>query len=131
MMTTSPSAELVKGFKQGGKNGPCYAEVTLAYAPTEAEGRKIAHERFRFSAFDWSVNSELPNVAGFETASKYVKPEDLAEIPAGPDPEVHLKAIRKYIEAGFDHIALTGIGDDQEAFTRFFAEKLLPELTRH
>ena len=130
IMTTVPEADLVQGFKAGGKRGPCYAEVSLAYAPSEAEGRKIAHERFRFAAFDWSVNSELPSVAGFEAASKYVRPEDLAEtIPAGPDPEVHLAAIRKYLDAGFDHVVLTGIGPDQEGFPRFAREKLLPELT--
>jgi hypothetical protein len=28
-----------------------------------------------------------------------------------------------------DHIALTGIGDDQKAFTRFVANELLPVLT--
>lgn len=131
IMTTSPQADLVEGFRKGGKEGPAYAEVALAYAATEEEGRKIAHERFRFSAFDWSVNSELPTVAGFEAATKHVRPEDLAEtIPAGPDPQVHLAAIRKYLDAGFDHIVLTGIGDDQEGFTRFFKEKLLPELKR-
>jgi hypothetical protein len=82
----------------------------MAYAATEAEGRKLAHERFRFSAFDWSVNSEVPTVEGFEAATKYVRPEDLAETSsAGPDPEVHLKAIRKGMEAGFDHIVLTGV----------------------
>jgi G6PDH family F420-dependent oxidoreductase len=128
MMTTAPDAALVEGFRKGGRHGPCYAEVTLAYAPSEAEGRRLAHERFRFSAFDWSVNSELPDPEGFAAASRYVRPEDMAEIPAGPDPEVHLAAIRKYIEAGFDHIALTGIGDDQQGFTRFFAEELLPKL---
>jgi G6PDH family F420-dependent oxidoreductase len=131
LMTTSPDPELVKGFRQGGKqDAPCYAEVTLAYAPSEEEGRKLAHERFRFSAFDWSVNSELPTVEGFETASKYVRPEDLAEIPAGPDPAKHAKAIRKYIEAGFDHVVLTGVGDDQPGFIRFVVDKLLPELKK-
>ncbi|MCW1429793.1 TIGR03557 family F420-dependent LLM class oxidoreductase [Novosphingobium sp. JCM 18896] len=131
IMTTSPVAELVDGFRKSGKEGPAYAEVALAYSATEEEGRRIAHERFRFSAFDWSVNSELPTVAGFEAATKHIRPEDLAEtISAGPDPEVHLKAIRKYLDAGFDHIVLTGIGDDQQGFTRFFAEELLPELKR-
>ena len=129
IMTTSPEAELVDGFRQKGKDGPCYAEVALAWAPSEEEGRRIAHQRFRFSAFDWSVNSELPHVAGFEAASQHIRPEDLAEtIPAGPDPDVHLAAIGKYLDAGFDHVVLTGIGDDQEGFTRFFAEALRPRL---
>jgi G6PDH family F420-dependent oxidoreductase len=131
IMTTSPEAELVKGFRNGSKrSAPCYAEVTLAYAASEEEGRKLAHERFRFSAFDWSVNSELPTVEGFETASKFVKPEDLAQIPAGPDPAKHAEAIRKYIDAGFDHVVLTGVGDDQPGFIRFVANELLPELRK-
>jgi len=129
VMTTAPSAEIVQGFKQGGKTGPCYAEVAIAYAASEAEGRALAHERFRFSAFDWSVNSEIPNVDGFEAASKYVHAEDLAEsISAGPDPAVHLAAVRKYVDAGCDHVALVGIGPDQAGFTQFAKRALLPEL---
>jgi G6PDH family F420-dependent oxidoreductase len=128
IMTTVPDAALVKAFR---KKGPRYAEVALAFAPTVEAGRELAHERFRFSAFDWSVNSELPNVAGFETATKHVKPEDLAEtIPAGPDPKVHLKAIRKYLDAGLDHIVLTGIGPDQAGFAKFFQDELKPQLTK-
>jgi len=87
------------------------------------EGR--ARDRFRFSAFNWSVNSELPTVEGFETACEFIKPGDLkGKIPTGPDVEAHLDAIRKYIDAGFDHIALIGIGPDQAGFIDFFQREL-------
>ena len=43
---------------------------------------------------------------------------------------MHAKAIRKYIDAGFDHVVLTGVGDDQEGFIRFVASELLPELKK-
>ncbi|MBV1688166.1 hypothetical protein KRR38_10900 [Novosphingobium sp. G106] len=120
-----PHPKLGKGFEKG----PRYLEVALAYASSEEEGRKLAHERFRFSAFDWSVNSEVPTVEGFEATTKYVRPEDLAEtITAGPDPDVHLKAIKKAIDAGFDHIVLTGIGPNQQGFARFFEQELKPAL---
>ena len=77
----------------------------------------------------WSVNSELPSVESFEAATQYVREEDLAEsIPAGPDPEVHLAAIGKFVDAGFDHVALLGIGPDQAAFIRFAEKELLPKL---
>lgn len=130
IMATSPDYELVEGFrKRSGTDGPAYGEVTLAWAATEEEGRRIAHDRFRFSAFDWSVNSELRDVAGFEAASKYVRPEDLAEtIPAGPDPEVHLAAVRKWLDAGFDHVVLLCPGDDQAGFAAFCEKELLPKL---
>ncbi|TCM13992.1 G6PDH family F420-dependent oxidoreductase [Novosphingobium sp. PhB165] len=125
IMTTDPDPQIAQGFSRG----PRYVEVALAYAPSEDEGRRTAHERFRFSAFDWSVNSEIPTVEGFEAATKFVRPEDLADkIPAGPDPAQHLEAIGKALDAGFDHIVLTGIGPDQSGFIRFFEERLRPHL---
>ena len=130
IMATEPKAELVDLFnskKQGG--GPAYGEVPLAWAPTMEQGRRIAHQRFRFMAFDWSVNSELPSVKAFEAVSQYVTEDDVAEqISCGPDPEVHLKAIRAFVEAGFSHIVLVGIGDDQEGFIEFFEKELRPKL---
>lgn len=130
IMTTQPKAELASEFRsQGKKGGPCYVEVALAYAESETAGRTLAHERFRFSAFGWEVNSELPTVEGFEAACRFVRPEDLADsIPAGPDVEPHLAAIRKNIDAGYDHVVLVGIGPDQDAFIEFFEQKLRPRL---
>jgi hypothetical protein len=95
-MTTEAKPGLVKGFVGEGGEGPRYAEVSLAYAPAYEEGLELAGDGFRLSAFDWSVNSEVPTVEGFETACEFIKADDLRDkIPAGPDGEAHLKAIRK------------------------------------
>lgn len=129
IMATEALPDLVQSFLKGGKSGPRYSEVALAYAPTLAEGHRIAHERFRFASLGWAVNSELPTVAGFEAATKAIAPEVIAsEISAGPNVDVHVAAIRKYVEAGFDHLALVGIGPDQAGFTRFFEKELKPAL---
>jgi G6PDH family F420-dependent oxidoreductase len=129
IMATEPKPELVQSFLKGGKSGPRYTEVALAYAPTVEEGRRIAHERFSFSALTWAVNSELPTVAGFEAATKFVTPDALAkDIPAGPDVGVHVEAIRKFVDAGFDNLALVGIGPDQAGFVKFFETELKPAL---
>ena len=135
IMATEPDPALVQRYmSEAEQPGPRYAEVTLAYAPTEEAGLKLLHERFRFGAFGWSVMSELPTVEGFEAASRYVRPEDLkANAGVGPDPESHLNAIRRYIDAGFDHIVLLGPGPDQAGFIEFYETKLKPrlgELTR-
>src|SRR5690606_21339385 len=77
----------------------------------------------------WSVLAEVPNVAGFEAASKYVRPEDLAgEIPHGPDVQAYVDAIEKFTDAGFDHVVLMAAGEDQAPFLRFFEEELSPAL---
>ncbi len=130
IMATEPKKALTEGYRlRSPKPGPCYSEVALAYAPSEKKGLALAKERFSFSALDWPVNSELPNVDGFEAATKFIKPEDLADlIPAGPDPEKHVAAIRKHIDAGFDHVVLVSIGPDQAGFVKFFKNELLPRL---
>ncbi|WP_367348967.1 hypothetical protein [Sphingobium yanoikuyae] len=78
-MTTAPESDLVKGYEaRAGNRGGCYAEAVIAYASSAERGVEIARDRFRFCPFDWSVNSEIPSVKGFEAASQYVRPEDLA-----------------------------------------------------
>ncbi len=129
IMATEPAAELVDGFHKGKGDGPCYAEAVLAYAPSEAEGLEIARRQFRFSALGWAVNSELPTVEGFEAASKFITPDDMADlVAAGPDVDTHLATIGKYADAGYDHVVLTCPGPDQEAFIRFFETALRPRL---
>ena len=131
IMTTEPNPELVSGFRsKGNAKGPCYAEAVLAYAPTEEEGLQTAHERFRFSALGWAVNSELPSVQGFEAATQFVKPEDLANaIATGPDVEAHVGLIRKYVDAGYDHVVLICPGPHQDRFIDFFQNELRNQLS--
>ena len=58
-----------------------------------------------------------------------MKPADVGQkIPCGPDPQVHAEAIRKFVQAGFDHVAIVGIGPDQDSFIRFFEKELRPLL---
>ena len=76
--------------------------------------------------------SELPNPVNFAAASKTVREEDVAEsIPCGPDPESHVQAIKKFVDAGFQHIALLQAGADQEGFIRFWSEELKPRLEKN
>jgi hypothetical protein len=77
----------------------------------------------------WKVMSELPNPANFEAASKTVTEDDIRELFAvGPDPEPYAEAVRKYAEAGFDHIVLQNAGPDPEGFIDFFAKELKDRL---
>jgi hypothetical protein len=74
---------------------------------------------------------ELALPEHFEEAAELVTEEQLTEtVPCGPDPETHLRAIREYIEAGYDHVCLHQVGPAQEEFIEFFAKELLPRLQR-
>jgi hypothetical protein len=76
------------------------------------------------------VNADLPTTAGFAAASKYVRPEDVAEsIPCGPDLDAIVEAVRPYRDAGFTDIALVqGGGQAQDQFLAEAAEPLLAAL---
>jgi G6PDH family F420-dependent oxidoreductase len=132
IMATEPQGELVQSFHaKTGKRGTAYAEALLAYASSREQGLEIAHSQFRFSALGWAVNSELPTVEGFEAATQFIKPEDLADaIAAGPDVDAHVELVRKYVDAGYDHVVLTAPGPDQAGFIAFFEQKLRPVLNQ-
>jgi G6PDH family F420-dependent oxidoreductase len=132
IMATEADKELVDGFLGRGDGiDPCYTEVALSYAASEEEALRVAHERFGFSALGWSVMSELPTPQAFEAAVKFVRPDDVRKnIAVGPDVEAHVAAVKKYLDAGFDHVSLVGIGPDQAGFIDFFERELGPALRK-
>ena len=49
-------------------------------------------------------------------------------VPCGPDPEPVVESVRKFAEAGYDHVHLHQIGPDQDGFLRFWSDELGPAL---
>jgi G6PDH family F420-dependent oxidoreductase len=125
MIATEPKAELVSMFDAaGGAGKPRYGQLAICYGRDEAACRKIVYEQFRWFGLGWPVNAELPNPTSFERASAPVREEDVAEqIPCGPDLDTHVQAIRKYVDAGFTHVALIQVGAEGQAAFLDFAER--------
>jgi G6PDH family F420-dependent oxidoreductase len=131
MIATEPKPELVQMFDTAGGTGrPRYGQVAVCYGPDEAECRQVAHEQFRWFGLGWPVNSELPNPTAFTLASAAVTEEQVASsIPCGPDVARHVAAVRRFVDAGFTHVALVQVGGGTQAAFLDFAEKeLLPAL---
>ncbi|WP_022880603.1 TIGR03557 family F420-dependent LLM class oxidoreductase [Gryllotalpicola ginsengisoli] len=129
LFAVEPRRELVAGFRERGGNGPLFAEVPLAWGPSEEEAVEAAFTNAKWALSGWKVMSELPNPVNFEAASGTVRPEDVAQqFACGPDPQKHLQAIATYAEAGFDHLVLQNAGDDPDGFIDFFARELKPQL---
>ncbi len=130
MIAIDPEPRLVQRFdERTGGGRPKIGQLAVSVYPDSAEARRIALSQFRFTAPGWKVMSELPNPVNFEAATANVREQDIAEsVPCGPEPADHLEAIRKWIEAGFDRIAIVQVGDDQESFFRMWEEHLAPSL---
>jgi len=130
LINTAPVEDIVEHFQRAGGNGkPRYGQLTVCWAQDEASGRRMAHEYWPNSGVQGELSQELPSPAFFEQAAKMVREEDIAEkIPCGPDPERHLKQIKAFMEAGFDHVYIHQVGPDQEGFFQFYERHVLPKL---
>ena len=74
--------------------------------------------------------ADLPTPAGFEGASQFVRPEDIAEaIPCGPDLDKIVEAVSDFWEAGFTDVCVVQVGDEgQDQFLEQAAGPLLESL---
>ena len=78
-----------------------------------------------------TTNVELALPAHFEQAATMIDKATVAKtVICGPDPERHLDGIKKYAQAGYDHVFVHQIGPDQEGFFKFFKSELMPLLEK-
>jgi hypothetical protein len=76
------------------------------------------------------VDADLPLPASFEATGSFVRDDDIARLFAvGPKPSTHIGMAQKYVDAGFDRLALINTGPDVDGFFDF-AEKHLIEKMR-
>jgi coenzyme F420-dependent glucose-6-phosphate dehydrogenase len=100
-----------------------------AYDADEKAGLERATRLWPNLALKGPLGQELATPSDFEEAVAMVSATDVAEhTPHGPDPRPYLDLIGKYAEAGFTHVYVHQIGDNQDEFAEFAAKELLPEL---
>jgi G6PDH family F420-dependent oxidoreductase len=130
IMATDADAALVDGWAQrGGDRSATWTEVAFGWAPTEDEGRDLVWDRMRFGAPGWKVMAELPNPVNFAAATEHLDRSAVVDqIPHGPDPEPYVEAIRSYVDAGFERLAILPVGDDVAGTLDFFEQQVRPAL---
>jgi len=128
LISVQPEAELVDAWhEQRGEDSRKIGQVPICWDPDEEAAVRRAHDQFRWFGGGWAVNADLPTPAGFEGASRFVRPEDVAEsIACGPDLDALAESARPFLDAGFTDIAFVQVGDEgQERFLREAAGPLL------
>jgi coenzyme F420-dependent glucose-6-phosphate dehydrogenase len=125
----APEAELIEKFEQAGGSGkPRYGHLTGCWAASEDEAKQTAYENWQNAGLEGPLNQELAIPAHFEAVAEMVEPDDLETLPLGPDPHRWLEAIKKFEDAGYDHVYIHQIGPDQNGFLAFARRELLPKL---
>ncbi len=131
-MSTAPEREMVELFhKEGGQGKPAQAGFKVCWDEDEAAARRTVHRLWPNQAIPGEAAQLLPMPRHFEQVSQLVTEEHVAgTVACGPDPEVHVRMIREYADAGFDEVYISQIGPRQEEFFAFYAEQVLPRVRR-
>jgi coenzyme F420-dependent glucose-6-phosphate dehydrogenase len=129
LIGTAPTKEFVQSYHDAGGDGPRYGQLHVCWAEREDQARKTALEMWPNVAIPGELSQELPQPQHFEEAAQTITEEMVAElVPCGPDPETHLAQLRKFVDAGYDHVFVHQIGDDQEQAIDFYRREVMPRL---
>ena len=124
--------KIVEAFRRGGGEGkPLYMQVGLNWAPSEVEAVQGGYEQWRTNVLGGEVNWELRSPADFDTAARFVRPEDMAQsLLISSDPSQHAAWLNDFIELGFEELQLHQVGRNQHTFIDAFGAKVLHQLGR-
>jgi coenzyme F420-dependent glucose-6-phosphate dehydrogenase len=130
LISTSPDAEVVTTFERNGGSGKRKVGMMhVAYDRDAKAGLKRAHALWPNLGLQGPLGQELATPSDFEAASPMVSEDDIAEsTPHGPDPEPYLGMIGQYDGAGYTHVYIHQIGDNQDEWAEFAARELMPKL---
>lgn len=132
LIGTSPDAKVLTKFDEaGGRGKPKIAELGVCWAADERSARRTAHEWWPTAAMESSLSWELPLPKHFQDVATLVTEDAVAEsIVCGPDVDRHVEAIKKYADAGYDHVCIHQIGPDQQGFLKFYERDVMPRLSK-
>jgi coenzyme F420-dependent glucose-6-phosphate dehydrogenase len=129
LVNTDPDPKIVDAYAAAGGQGPRYGQVRLCFSEDDQEAKETVFRLWRHSGLGGTVGQELARPSDFAAVSESVTLEmATADVPCGPDPGPVVELVRKWEQAGFDHICLHQVGPDQEGFLRFWEQELRPAL---
>jgi G6PDH family F420-dependent oxidoreductase len=131
LVSTSPDKEVVDAFgKAGGNTTKVYGQLTVCYAKTKEEGVQTALKAWPNSGIPGQLSQELALPKYFEEAAELVTEQHIEQsIVCGPDPEEFMTKIKEWTAAGFTHVYLHQVGEDQQGFIDFAKRELLPHVS--
>jgi G6PDH family F420-dependent oxidoreductase len=125
-----PDADLLKVFRDAGGEGKrVQGGLKACWAADEQRARRTALRLWASDHLPGEANQLLPQPRQFRQLARLVTEDMVAErVPCGPDPEVHARALRAYVDAGYEDVFVTQIGPEQDGFFDFYSREVLPRL---
>lgn len=122
-----PNADFVRRYRDAGGKGPAQGGMKVCWGTDADQARKTVYRLWRNDELPGEAAQLLQTPRHFEEITQLISEDDIS-VPCGPDPDVHINAIKAYPDAGFDEVYISQIGPDQEDFFEFYASHVLPRL---
>jgi len=120
LISTAPNGDVVAAYKQAGGSEPIHGKVTGCFAASKDEALRIALERQPNTAIGGTISQDLPLPRDFETVAELVRSDDLeGSMSLGSDPAAWRRGIEQFEQAGFTHLCLHDVSEDQAGFVEF------------
>jgi coenzyme F420-dependent glucose-6-phosphate dehydrogenase len=121
---------VLDAFRDGGGEGkPVKVQVALAWAQSDAEARRAAHDEWAANLLGTEVLAVLRTPEQFEAAARVISLDEVANaLPISADPAMHSEHLSKYAELGVDGIYVHNVVRNQPEFIDVFGSRVLPEL---
>ena len=116
--------QVVEAFRAGGGAGkPMFLQVHVAYAPSEAEALRHAHENWRANAFSGSLLWDVVLPSELDAAARFVRPEDVRDsVRVSASMDQHRAWIEQDLELGFERVYVHEVGPKQMRSIEAFAD---------
>ncbi|HEY6561041.1 MAG TPA: TIGR03885 family FMN-dependent LLM class oxidoreductase [Polyangiaceae bacterium] len=123
---------VVEAFRSnGGEGKPMFLQAHVAYAASEDEALRTAHEHWRANAFSGSLLWDVVLPGELDAAARFVRPEDVLEsVRVSPSMAEHRAWIERDLELGFERVYVHEVGPSQARSIEAFAE-LAKSLVAH
>ena len=131
LIATSPDTDVVDAYlKAGGNSSRIYGQLTVCWAEDRDTAIQTALKVWPNAGLGGQLSQELALPAYYEAATELVTQEVIAEaISCGPAAQPILDGIAAYADAGFTHVYIHQVGENQAEFIEFANGALLPEIT--
>ncbi|GAA1825514.1 TIGR03885 family FMN-dependent LLM class oxidoreductase [Nesterenkonia flava] len=121
--------EVLAAYREAGGQGAVMLQIHLSWAETQQQAQEIAHDQWRTNIFGPPLDQDMPTPAHFDAAAEDVSMETVLEaVWTSSSAQQHTEWIAEAADAGFDHIYLHHVGQDQKPWLETAGEHILPVL---
>nr|USU33079.1 TIGR03885 family FMN-dependent LLM class oxidoreductase [Methylobacterium sp. OTU13CASTA1] len=121
---------VVEAFCEGGGEGkPVFLQTKVCWDTDDGRALSEAHGQWAANMLEGDANWDLRTPEDFETASRFVRPEDVHGcVRVSSDLGRQAAWLADLAEIGFEEIIVHQVGRNQDAFIEAFGGGVLPQL---